>query len=330
MILTVIPYKSLTTMWCRIDDAALAARIQNEAYLLPDQVLQSAAGEGAEFLSESLQGCWAIAIEGRTFLVSTTSSNGAFPPGTWEVVGCVPSLQQDYYIARIPTLGNSTAAGVTWSVHCISAHTRDPSVWYVSPADSGYSVDNLVPAPPPNLRMTSPTEVAWDECPEEDFNYFAVYGSGVPGPDTTAVLIGYTIETMMDVSGDVFDYYHVTATDFAGNEGDASSVKNTYAGAGRVEDLPVAFTLRPNRPNPFESRTVVAFDLPKPCAVRLEVVDVQGRVVKILIDEAWLAGRHSVTWMGENDAGGVTGPGVYFVRIQAGEFTARNKMLLMK
>jgi hypothetical protein len=317
-------------VWSRIDDTALAARIKNEAFLLPDQELRPAAGEAAALLSESLLGFRTVAIEGRRFLVSESSASSGFPPGIWEVVGSVPGLQQDHYVTRIPTLGDSTAGGVAWSVHCVSAHTGDPSVWYVSPPDSGYSVDNLAPAPPPGLTMASATEVAWDESPEEDFNYFTVYGSDVAGLDTTAVLVGYTIDTVMDVTGDKYDYYHVTATDFAGNEGDASSVENAYAGVSRGEDLPIVFALKQNRPNPFESETMIAFDLPEPCAVRLEIVDVQGRVVRVLADEAWLAGQHSVAWGGENDAGEVAGPGVYFVRIQAGEFTATNKMLRMK
>ena len=317
-------------VWSRIDDAALAARIQSEAHLLPDQELRPASGEGAAFLSESLQGCRTIAVEGRSFLVSEASANSGFPPGTWEVVASVPGLQQDQYITRIPTLGDSTVGGVTWSVNCVSAHTGDPSVWYVSPPDSGYSVDNLAPAPPPNLRMTSPVEVAWDEVPEDDFNYFTVYGSGEAGLDSTATLIGYTIGTTMDVPDDIYDYYHVTATDFAGNQGEPSSLENTYASVGHVEALPQAFALKPNRPNPFESKTAIAFDLPEPCLVRLEVVDVQGRVVRVLTDEAWPAGRHSVVWTGANDTGEITGPGVYFVRIQAGEYAARNKMLRVR
>jgi hypothetical protein len=44
----------------------------------------------------------------------------------------------------------------------------------------------------------------------------------------------------------------------------------------------------------------------------------------------WSAGRHSVVWTGENDAGEVTGPGVFFVKMQAGDFTARTKMLRLK
>ncbi len=317
-------------VWSRVDEAALAARIQSEAHLLPDQELRSAADEGRGLLSESLRHCQTIAVQDRKFLVSESSAGSGFPPGIWEVVASVPGLQQDHYITRIPTLGDSTAGGVAWSVHCVSAHTGDPSIWYVSPADSGYSVDNLAPAPPSGLMMASATDLAWDECPDDDFNYFTVYGSNVPGLDTTAALIDYTIDTMMDVTSDQYSYYHVTATDFSGNEGDASSVENQYAGVSIESGLPSDFALRQNQPNPFRSSTVISFDLPKPCAVRLEVVDVRGRVVKVLTDEAWPAGGHSVVWVGENDAGEAAGPGVYFVRIEAGEFTARSKMLCMK
>ena len=99
--------------------------------------------------------------------------------------------------------------------------------------------------------MASATDLAWDECPDADFDYFAVYGSDVPILDLTAVVVGYTIDTEMDVTGADFDYYHVTATDFAGNEGDASSIANTYAGASADVNLPQAFALKANRPNPF-------------------------------------------------------------------------------
>lgn len=115
--------------------------------------------------------------------------------------------------------------------------------------------------------MASATDVAWDECPDQDFNYFTVYGSAAPGLDTAAVLVGYTSQTVMDVTDDQYDYYHVTATDFAGNEGDASSLENAYAGVRKAEGLPVDFALRQNRPNPFESSTAISFDLPKPCVV---------------------------------------------------------------
>jgi hypothetical protein len=253
-----------------------------------------------------------------------------YPPGDWHFIMAVPADAEEGYAVVAPTLADSTVTeGMYRTTFFVRARTATPGIYFDSPPDSGYSVDNLAPSPPPNFRMTSPIALAWDEAPEPDFNYFSVYGSANAGLDSTATLIGHTIATTMDLPDDIHDYYHVTATDFAGNQGVASSVENVYAGVGHVEDLPEVFALA-IRPNPFESSTTIAFDLPKPCAVRLEVVDVQGRVVKILTDEAWPAGRHSVVWTGENDAEEAAGPGVYFVRIQAGEYTARNKILLMK
>ena len=267
--------------------------------------------------------------DGDYCVVSGGTGPVGLPPGTWAVVGSVPAHQKDQNICLVPTVADSSGT-LTYSVYCISAETTTPSVYFVSPPDSGYSLDNIAPSAPSGLMMACAAEVAWDECADDDFDYFTVYGSATPGLDSTAALIGYTIETMMDVSGDRYDYYHVTATDFAGNEGDASSVENTYAGVSVLEDLPQVFALRPNRPNPFRSGTVIGFDLPEPCAVRLELVDVQGRTVGVLTDEAWPAGRHSVVWSGENDGGEVVGPGVYFVRIEACGFTAINKILRMK
>jgi hypothetical protein len=86
----------------------------------------------------------------------------------------------------------------------------------------------------------------------------------------------------MDISGDLYAYYHVTATDFAGNEGDASSVENAYSGATHNADIPVTFALKPNQPNPFAGKTSIGFDLPVGCDVSLKVFDAQGRQVKLL------------------------------------------------
>jgi hypothetical protein len=264
-------------------------------------------------------------------MIEDNQDTAAYPPGDWDFVKTVPAYCEDSYSTVVPTLADSTQSeGIQYSVFFIRAGTAEPSIYVDSYPDSGYSVDNLAPAAPLNLTMSSATDLAWDECPDEDFNYFSIYGSAVATLDTNAVLIGYTVATVGDVSGHSYGYYHVTATDFAGNEGDASSVENTYAGVNRGEDLPRVFALKQNRPNPFGSSTKIDFDLPEPCAVRLEVLDVQGRVVRVLTDEAWPAGRHSVTWTGGNHTGQAVGPGVFFVRIQAGDFTARNKMLLMK
>jgi hypothetical protein len=254
-----------------------------------------------------------------------------YPPGDWHFVTTVPARTEDEYAVVVPTLEDSTVSdGMQYTAFFVSALTATPGVYFDSPVDSGYSVDNLAPAPPLNLAMPSATGLEWDECPEEDFDYFTVYGSAAPAMDHTAVLIGYTVGTAHDVSGDVYDYYHVTATDFSGNEGDASSVDNTYADVETEHELPIAFALRGNHPNPFASETRIAFELPEACSVTLEVFDTEGRVVKVLSEREWAGGRHSVVWAGENESGASASPGVYFIRMRAGRFEATRKMMLMK
>jgi flagellar hook assembly protein FlgD len=88
--------------------------------------------------------------------------------------------------------------------------------------------------------------------------------------------------------------------------------------------------LETNYPNPFNPTTTILFTLPQQQGVRLEVFDVLGRRIKILMDGVKGPGRHRVTWDG-TDAGGanVTG-GVYLYTLQAGSFSSMRKMLVLK
>ncbi len=251
-----------------------------------------------------------------------------FPPGSWDYVTTVPARGEREYNCVVPTLCDSTAAGRCMSCFFVSAETADPLDYYDSAPDSGYSVDNLAPSPPAGLHMESETELAWEESPEEDFDYFTVYGSD-DGDFQAAVFIGYTIDIHLDVSGDAYAYYHVTATDFAGNEGEPATTDNTFAGVAGGS-VPAAFALGRNTPNPFAVRTEVAFEVPSTARVSLQVVDVGGRVVRSLVDRTLAAGRYSVGWDGRDGTGREMGPGVYFVRMAAGEFSATRKMMLIK
>ena len=90
-------------------------------------------------------------------------------------------------------------------------------------------------------------------------------------------------------------------------------------------NLPTVFYLSQNYPNPFNPTTKINFDLPKDVKVRIMVYDVLGREVIKLVDEFKKAGRYTVEFNGNNYASGV-----YFYRIQAGEFVQAKKMVLIK
>ncbi len=83
-------------------------------------------------------------------------------------------------------------------------------------------------------------------------------------------------------------------------------------------------------PNPFNPQTKITYDLAGEGQVRLEVYDVQGRLVRTLVDGARGVGRHIETWNGADDSGGRVASGVYLARLTAGGVTGMMKMMLLK
>ena len=85
-----------------------------------------------------------------------------------------------------------------------------------------------------------------------------------------------------------------------------------------------------NHPNPFNPTTSIQFELPREEQVHLAIFDVAGRLIDVLVDGKRSVGRFSEVWEGK-DRNGVSVPsGIYFARLQAGEFTATRKMVLIR
>ena len=103
-----------------------------------------------------------------------------------------------------------------------------------------------------------------------------------------------------------------------------NSVLESALGTG-AGDMPSAFVLHGNHPNPFNPSTTIAFDLPRDTHVRIDVFSVRGTKVATLTDRSYGAGKQSVTWNAQGVASGV-----YFYRVQAGNETSMQKMTLLK
>jgi hypothetical protein len=92
---------------------------------------------------------------------------------------------------------------------------------------------------------------------------------------------------------------------------------------------PESFALDSNYPNPFSGATTIQFALPQSEQVEVTVYDALGRRVATLVDQELPAGRHEVTWDGRTLSSPLSS-GVYFYRLQAGDFTATRRMTLVR
>ena len=94
--------------------------------------------------------------------------------------------------------------------------------------------------------------------------------------------------------------------------------------------LPQEYSIFQNYPNPFNPQTTFTYDLPKSSPVILEIYNLIGHRVRTLVNSWVNAGHHSVVWDGRDDSGRQVAGGIYFYRIQAGEFKQTMRLLVLK
>jgi PKD repeat protein len=106
----------------------------------------------------------------------------------------------------------------------------------------------------------------------------------------------------------------------------------TIAGpTGPVPEISGIVSLAQNRPNPFNPRTRIAFDLSQPAVVSLQVFDLSGRLVRSLLSEvAMEQGAHEKIWNGRDEFGREVTSGVYFYRLKTGDCATTRRMTLCR
>ncbi|UCF04982.1 MAG: choice-of-anchor D domain-containing protein, partial [bacterium] len=320
----------------RVDNPAIAAGILADGKPLTDDK-NITLKDGSEILfhaSSSNDGLQYLEYGGKYYMVSDNDMLAA-PPGIWEVAGTVSAQQQPYYISLVPTLGDSIADPPLWSFYYISAHSTTPAVYFDSPVDSGYSVDNIAPGVPLGFAVAyntgSGNQLTWDSSPEPDFQYYRIYRGDTedfpPGPGN---LVHETAtESWSDPEYDGWDvHYKITALDYAGNESDAASPGSTTG--DEVPSVPKAFALYQNAPNPFNPTTTIRFDLPRAVHVKLSVYNVKGELIATLVNQSMTEGRKEVAWSAKDNKGRAVSSGIYFYRLVAGDFVQTKKMVLLR
>jgi hypothetical protein len=99
----------------------------------------------------------------------------------------------------------------------------------------------------------------------------------------------------------------------------------TGAEPRQTSTLPSGYSLKANYPNPFNPTTTLTFELPRATHVYLAVYDLLGREVAVLASGTVPAGQHLVTFDGSNLASGT-----YLAHLQADNYSATQKMMLLK
>jgi hypothetical protein len=94
---------------------------------------------------------------------------------------------------------------------------------------------------------------------------------------------------------------------------------------GQISEIPDCYSLSTNYPNPFNGMTVMRFSLPEQSNVSIEIYDILGRRIETLVQGERQAGYRQAGWDAKDHPSGI-----YFYRIQAGDYIETRKMVLLK
>jgi hypothetical protein len=191
-----------------------------------------------------------------------------------------------------------------------------------------------------NLAMSYSNNEFGDSClyPYSQGNFFWLSGNLDTNPlfrDTTyndyrllsnSPCIDGGIQDTMIVYNDGLDTIFIPPMTYLGSAPDMGAFE--FEPADQIDEdtpLPRKYALHQNYPNPFNPVTTIAFELQKACRVELQIYNSIGQRVLKLVNSNLSAGRYIVSFDGSGLASGV-----YFYRIQADQFNAVKKMLLIR
>ncbi len=101
-------------------------------------------------------------------------------------------------------------------------------------------------------------------------------------------------------------------------------------GVDTVRIMPARFAFAPPRPNPFRSEIHFDFTVPRPARIAIEVFDLQGRMVRRVLDEQLAAGRYTRSWRGDDASGRTAHSGIFFVRMTAPGLVQMGRVVLIR
>ena len=200
------------------------------------------------------------------------------------------------------------------------------------------------PSKPQNIKVTSNGThpvVSWDANTEPDLAGYRIYRSVDGGSFLSLSYVNKYATSYVDESAkfskpiwQVKMVYKIKAKDTQGKYSVYSNSDYIYAEENNIwkkavkkaeEKSITTYSVSQNFPNPLNPTTTISYQIPKAGNVQIKVYDVLGKEVALLVNEQKEPGRYTVQFDASN-----LPSGLYFYRMQSGNFTDVRKMLLMK
>ncbi len=161
--------------------------------------------------------------------------------------------------------------------------------------------------------------------------FFSPYPS-LSGPGTLTVSFLEDTLIMLGPQAAGLYYWGVNAEDTHRGKTWCSEIFQIsfFTGIPVSTEIPKAYGLDPNYPNPFNPETHLRYQMPKPGQVRISIFDIRGRLIRILLEGHQNAGVHTAVWDGRDEGDEPVPSGLYIVVMEAGSFRAQKKMILVR
>ncbi len=156
---------------------------------------------------------------------------------------------------------------------------------------------------------------------------YAIFRSKLEGCDVQSVdsVSGQWINKFRTVGPDAEGYVYLKVV---------RSIIGIEEQKGRDSEMALSgltFALHNPAPNPFTTKAKISYSIAKPCKVKIGVYDITGRLIKRLINAQELPpNNYTLLWSGDDEQGRKLGSGVYFIRMEAGDFRANKKITILK
>jgi hypothetical protein len=293
----------------------------------PRSAAQAALASGARLLADGVP--------------PTDSPRGSFRTSAlggltyyWEYMGAVTPTGAATYSAPVATPTDSTATGNPRTLLMVEAATSTAGLYWLSDPDSGYSVDNLAPAPPTAFLGTyanGAATLSWDASPAADLAGYRLHRGStsefVPDEGNLVATPGGT--GCVDAACAPY-FYRLAAVDVHGNLSSYTFLQPNGTVGVPGTALPRELALSPPAPNPLRGSCTMRLALPHAAPVSLAVYDQQGRRLRTLLAGAQPSGERTIVWDGRDDGGRPVANALYFVRLETGGRTISRRLVVVR